>query len=574
MANWWDAAPLANQGGNWWDDAPLAEQSNAPEQPPQQSSQREGLFPQFASGMTEGGAALLNAPANVLTPIEMGLRSIGPGIVNMLGGQANYPTPDQSWLPRPGDSLVNFGENIGAMTAPSDDGTGRIVRRVGQEVGANMIPAIGMMSRAPTVASALAQGGIELGLAGSSGAGAGVANELFPGNPVADLAGQVVGYGVGSGLINAGTRAITPNPMTPEQIATRDYLQSQGVDLTAGQATGNKGLQYSESELGGVTAENFTDMQSRQFTSAALDRIGVNADAATPDVMRTAYRNIGDEFDRLASNTTLPLDRQLDADLQASVTNYQGMVGDANQAPVVQRYVDEVYDLASRSSPGQPLLTGDQYRSLRSRLNETIRGATNLDVKNALQDVQSSLDDAVERYLSSADPDLLGQWRDVRRQYRDYLILERAASGAGEKAAQGIITPAQLSAAVKSFEGRRGFVQGRGDFTDLARAGVSAMSPLPNSGTAQRTAARTMLAGGPTIAGALLGSQAGGGDLTAGVLGGFAGAQIPNQVGKALLSPVGRRYLSNQALPGVPVTGANSQNLVVRALAAQGAYDN
>lgn len=551
----------------------LAKARQASEAQPQP---REGLFPQFASGMTEGGASFLNAPANMLTPIEMGLRSIGPGLVNMMGGEAAYPTPDQSWLPRPGDRFLSLAEQGGAMTPASDDQWGRVARRVGQEVGANAVPMAGLMASAPSVAIALIRGGTELGLAGASGTGAALANELFPGNPVADLAGQVAGYGAGALLANGLARAITPNPMTPEQIATRDYLASEGVDLTAGQATGNKALQYSEAELGGIDAANFMDNQGQQFTSAALKRIGVDAQRATPDVLNKAYTDIGAEFNRLADTTgSVPFDADLQQDLAASLANYQNLVGESSQAPAVARAVDDVINKALSSPAGQPpSITGAQYKTLRSELGAQARSTSNPELAMALQDIQRAMDDAVERHLVATNSDDLGAWQNVRGQYRDFLTLERAATGAGEKAAQGIITPAQLSSALKQIEGRRSYGMGWGNFSELARNGVSAMTPLPNSGTAQRTAARTMFTGAPSIAGALLGSQAAGGDVWGGIAGGVAGAAIPNQIGKALMSPIGRGYLTNQIYTGTPVGAENMGALIARALIAQGAADN
>lgn len=572
MANWWDSAPVVGQGNqapaaNWWDNAPIAEGS--------QPGPREGAFPQVASGMTEGGASFLNAPASILAPLEIGARSIGPAIGNALGGDFTYPTLQDSWLPRPGDRMLSLAEQSGAMTPPSENGWESGARRVGQEIGANAVPMAGIMSAAPTIANALARGSTELGLSLSSGGGAAVANELFPGNPIADLAGQIAGYGAGSLVANGLARTVTPNPMSPEQVATRDYLQSEGVDLSAGQATGNKALQYRESELGGLSAENFMDNQGQQFTNAALKRIGVDAPRATPDVLNKAYVDIGNEFDRLALYTgQFPVDNVLQNELQSALDNYSDLVGASSQAPAVGNAIDDIITKSLSTPDGvPPSLTGEQYKTIRSMIGDKARNSSSSELSFALQDIQRALDDAVERHLAASSPDDVGLWKDVRSKYRDFLTLERAASGAGEKAAQGIITPAQLTSALKQVEGRRSYALGRGDFSELARNGVSAMSPLPNSGTAQRTAARTFFTGMPTIAGALLGQQAGGGDLMAGLAGGFAGAAIPSQVGKALLSPIGRGYLTNQLYTGNPVGGANQAALIARALVAQGEFD-
>lgn len=548
--------------------APVEQTAPAPvaaEVAPVEQSQREGLFPQLASGMTEGAANFLSLP----NTIEMGLRSIGPAIGNVMGGDFAYP--DQSVLPNAGQQFMNAANSMGSMTAPTDDMGGRIARRVGNEIGANIIPMAGSAGRAASVGQALMQGGAELGLTTASGLGAGAANEVFPDNPIADMAGQGLGLLAGIGLIEGGRKLLTPNPTSPERLAVARALKKEGIDLTAGQATGNKGLQYMESELGGDVAQQFMEKQGDQFTNAALKRVGVTADRATPEVLDKAYRNIGNEFDRLAAKSSVPVDQPFITDLQGTIDNYQNLL-EGSAAPAVQKYVDEIFDHAANSPAGQPMLTGEQYQSIRSRIGADMRRTTKPELANALGDIQSSLDDAVERYLGVADPQEIPAWKEVRNQYRNFLVIEKAAAGAGENAALGILSPAQVRQAAVQ-QSRRGYVRGMGDFADLARNATSAMTPLPNSGTASRSAARGLFAAGPAIAGTVLGGTLGGGDALMSIGGGLAGAAIPGQVGKALLSPLGRKYLSNQAiLPGNGY-GKNAVNAVARALAAQGSYD-
>jgi len=546
-------------------------QATPPAQPmPQQAAtpsapSREGLFPQLASGMTEGAANFLSLPNTV----EMGLRSIGPAIGNAMGG--NFAYPEGSVLPDMGQSFRNFANNTGAMTAPSNDMGGRIARRVGQEIGSNILPMAGTVSKGANLTRALAQGGAELGLTTASGLGAGIANEISPGNPIADMAGQGLGLLTGVGLMEGGRRLITPNPLPPERMAVLQSLKNEGIDLTAGQATGSARLKALESELGGNTAQTFMENQGEQFTKAALDRIGVSAPRATPEVLDTAYKNIGNEFDRLAAGTIAPVDQQFVSDINSTVASYNNLL-ERNAAPAVQNYIDEIFDHAAKSPPGQPVLTGSQYQSLRSRIAADIRRTNSPELANALGDIQSALDDAVERYLTVAAPDEIPAWQDVRNQYRNFLVIEKAASGAGENTALGLLSPAQLRSAIVQ-QSKRGYVRGMGDFADLARAGVAGMTPLPNSGTATRTAAQGLFSSGPAIAGTLLGGTAGGGNPIAAVAGGLAGAAVPGQVGRAVLSPLGRRYLTNQALrPGAGYSEA-TRNALLRMLAAQGAAD-
>ncbi|QMV26325.1 hypothetical protein GRI33_05045 [Brucella sp. BO3] len=119
----------------------------------------------------------------------------------------------------------------------------------------------------------------------------------------------------------------------------------------------------------------------------------------------------------------------------------------------------------------------------------------------------------------------------------------RAATGGGEAAGQGYITPAQLKIAA-AMGNREGFALGNSDFTRLAKAGQAVMTPMSDSGTASRLAVRGLMS---LPAG--IGAAAGGasGDFSTGLVGALAGAAVPNVVGKALMSKPIQNYLANQA---------------------------
>jgi hypothetical protein len=124
------------------------------------------------------------------------------------------------------------------------------------------------------------------------------------------------------------------------------------------------------------------------------------------------------------------------------------------------------------------------------------------------------------------------------------LVIEKAATGAGEQAASGIITTARLRNAAIN-QNRRAFARGRNEFVDLANAGVQAMTPLPQSGTAPRLAVRGL----PAAIGAALGAPAG---IPGSLVGAAAGAAVPWAAGRAALSDAGRRLLGNQAFAEMP----------------------
>jgi hypothetical protein len=165
----------------------------------------------------------------------------------------------------------------------------------------------------------------------------------------------------------------------------------------------------------------------------------------------------------------------------------------------------------------------------------------------ALQGLRAALDDAMERTLlrtgNSADMQIL---RNARNEYRNMMVIERAATGAGSASAEGLISPSQLRNAVVQ-QNRRAYGRGQGDFAELARAGEALMKPLPQSGTSPRHNAMQVV---QTI-GAVVGGGAGAAGGPAGTaLGAAAGLAAPAIAGRALMSRPVQSWLSNQRMPG------------------------
>jgi hypothetical protein len=180
----------------------------APQQPqsaPATAADTSGIIPQGLSGLNEGAANLLSLPNTV----EMGLRSIGPAIGNAMGGEFAMPT--ESWLPDAGASFRNLGENVGAIKPETDNPAGRFSRRVGQEVGAALIPALGTPAKAAALLSAT-----------GSGVGAATMQQAMPGNPAAEIAGQLIGGLAPLGVANRMERSAMAKAATPTVEGLKD----------------------------------------------------------------------------------------------------------------------------------------------------------------------------------------------------------------------------------------------------------------------------------------------------------------------------------------------------------------
>lgn len=487
----------------------------------------------LGSGVVRGSEALAGLPGDMNQLVGAGVQYVG----RKLGlpdppPETRQPTMlsqavQATQLPTSQDIGSFREQNIGQLHTP-ETGYGQAAETLG-EFAPGMLAGPGGIARRAVTQTVLPAAGSEA--AGRLAEGTGY-------EPYARVAGAVLG----AASPTAVARAITPFPTSPARQAMAQTLANEGVtSLTAGQRTGNRGLKYFESEMGGGRTANLLENQGTEFTSAALRRAGINADRATPQVMDQAFTRIGGDFDRLAATANAPFDPQVQNDLLSAVTDYHVRGG---VAPVVEQ---EMNNIAHTAHLNGGHITGDAYQTIRSRIGEHIRG-TDARTGMALREIQESLDDAIERHMPAAHMD---EWRQARRQYRNLLVIERAATGAGEDAAMGIISPAKLRQAAVG-QNRRAYVRGRDDFSDLGHAGQAVMTPLPQSGTAPRMAAHGLANSASAVVGAILGGQFG---AEGAGLGAMAGAAVPRGVGYLTMSRPAQAFLGNQAVRGPAAAG-------------------
>ncbi len=447
---------------------------------------------------------------------------------------------------------VRGSDKATAAAHPVADIAGNVTGAVGLGTGlvkAGLSPTAAVANRGGRLLSMSGASALEGGaLTAAQGFGQGQGLEDRLNKAKSGLAvGTIIGSalpGAASLVGNAVRRIVSPLSTSSARQSLVNTLEREGVDVTAGQATGSDALRYAESEIGGAAARDLVERQSEQFTRAALSRAGVNADRATPEVIDNAFTRIGNQFDSLATRNTLKPDRKLQNDLVDTWRNYMSVTPPNARVPIV---ADMMTDINNALKNGGSL-DGKTYQSLRSRLDRVARGSRDPELANTLRDIRSALDDGMERSIAATNPKDLGGWRNARKEYRNMLVLEQAATGAGENAAAGLISPSALRNATVTKHGRRNYARGSGDFAELARAGEGVMKPMPQSGTAPRTAIRNMGAALPALLGAGAGGVAGGGP---GAMAGMvAGAALPAFAGRLMMTPAGQAYLKNQLLSG------------------------
>ena len=431
---------------------------------------------------------------------------------------------------------------VGGLEASPQTGWGKAGGTVGEFVGnpESYLGPGGMLAKAATAAGA--------GL-GSEAAG-GIAEKFAPDSPKVQAATRLIGAIAGGHGVGVVPRAVTPNIIAPERQAMVNTLAHEGIPLTAGDRTGGTMLKAAESEL----SPGANDAQRRAFEQAAFNRVGERIGdrpiQGQTGAVNTMMRRIGGQFDGLVSRNNVAADPQLVNDLRDVHSTYNDVPGLYPQETVnsVNGSIDRVMNsMFNRNGPGS--LSGADYQTLRSNLRRAAQGATDPQRAEGLHDVVNSLDDAMERTIQRTNPQDAGAWARARRDYQNGLVLERWAGSAN-------MTPATLAQAAKAVYGKRQYVRGMDDFSELAEAGRNIMKQYQDSGTPRRLQIENALKGVGGLVGA--GAGAAHGDLANAAEGGVFGLLLGELAGPlaarpaaraGLMNPVTQGYLSNQATP-------------------------
>lgn len=404
-----------------------------------------------------------------------------------------------------------------------------------------------------------------IGGGGGAEAGGELAEKIAPDHATA---GRVLGAITGMSIPGMARRMVTPLPISAERHAHVDTLRREGVEPTAGDVSGSRTLKYAEHALGDAPGAGGAQHAAREridseYTRAALRRVGENADRATPEVIERAGTRIGNNFDTLSARNGAHLDPQFGQDIFQAQHDYDHLFVDPLRRPVVERVIENATNLILRGS----VMPGEVYQAQRSLLERMRRGyKADPELSGFLAEVRDAMDGVMERSIRQHNPSDLGAWQEARQQYRNLLTLERVAAGAGEAAAEGVVSPARLRQASVAQGGRRGYARGDGDFGELARSGNAILTKPPTSGTSERAFLHAI----PGAIGGSLGHILGGAPEAAAGL--TAGMAAPGLTGRALMSPAAQTYLKNQLAARFDIS-PSMLDKIVRSAIAESAHD-
>lgn len=493
----------------------------------------------FGSGLVKGAIGTVALPATVEQLGRMGINKVS----RLTGGQdAVSPEPA---LPSYQGMKSGLEKSTGYKLYEPQTTIGKYASAIGEFAPGMLFPVAGA-ARGAAQLGARAVRNVALPAVGAETAG-----QLTHGTslePYARVAGGLLG---GMAPQIAG-RTMSPLHVDPARAQAAANLEREGVQVTAGQLSGNDKLRYAESmaratPFSGNRAQIVQDAQQEAFTRATLRRAGIDAPRATPEVINDAFQRIGHEFQTVSARVAVPLATgqqpgALVRRVDQIANGYERVAQPSLASPLPRAIAGDLATMAQNNAH----MTGDIYLRWRSELGAAARGTQDPATRTAIYDIQHALDVAATSSLrNSGRADMVQRLTDARQHYRNMITIERAATGAGEAAATGLISPAALKNATVTTQTRRNYARGQGDFPELARSGVSVMSPLPNSGTAQRAGVQLLGAGVGGGLGAIFGGGLAGGGIGA-ALGHMAPAVGQGLVGRAVMSRPMQAYLSNQ----------------------------
>lgn len=531
------------QGGQW---KPHTGAAPAPAAAPGKISEVKPDEPNISVGedlKRSAGPELLRGTVGLATGIptlaQMGAKGIGS-----LAG---------SWLPqnaadkvqRATKATANF---LDPVTYPSamkwiEDAHGGSLPHpqttTGQFAGHALQFLPGMLAGGGSLPSRVATG---IGSAlGSEGAGQAAEAAGFP--EWADPA-RVVGAWKGGSLASVPRRAITRYESDPAHTALMDIAKEKGVNVTAGQYTGNKAQLQTEANLLPHAGQKYQDLPAKQaveMTRALLGEMGVNGKDASRQAIQAGMRKIDDRITNLKANTSMNFDAPLLAELKDARDAYYQRTGTkpdpANPSPIDQR-IQEL----TQNTPGSVRmgLNGENYYNMRDNLYKQARDLERSDPASAtaLRQMHAAMDANMERSLAASNSPFAGQWKQAYEQQE----AARAINQTVGKGVGGNLDPREVHANVmdpNSSIGRTSHALSR------VAEHPGAAPPGPVAGTMS------------TVLGMLGGHyfHTPGGGTEGGVLGHLAGPPLMEAAlrgphfARPYFSDVGQKYFGNTVFP-------------------------
>lgn len=335
-------------------------------------------------------------------------------------------------------------------------------------------------------------------------------------------------FGVGGHALGRTIGGAPPikTQLNPVQQEAVDLAQKHGIEMTAGGRTGNRALQYLESQIatmfGGGPMRRAIAKPQEQLGAAVMREAGQEG-PATRATLEAAKKSSSQGYRNIWAGKTIEMDGEFTTALDAARKEGTRLLGaGSKEANQLNAQIDNIwrnsFPITSREGTLGVGISGDVYQlGLRPALRRAGAGEDTT-LGHALGEVKKALDKLARRNVGKSEATALQQLDTEWAIQKQLFPLIDAATARG-----GTFTPAQLVRPLGSFKGTPG---------ELSRIGPL-LREVPESGTTQRAIASAALyGGGPALIAAM------GHPLTA-----MASLAAPAIAGKALSTPRIQNYL-------------------------------
>jgi len=253
-----------------------------------------------------------------------------------------------------------------------------------------------------------------------------------------------------------------------------DILKAAGIPLDLSQRTGSTFLKRvkmatEDNPVTGGAAHAANMARQTAFNKAVLGTAGVDADAATRDVMGPAMDKVNGQFESILNRNTVPIDQPF-IDKLGTVQSRAQMLNKSAPSNVV----NHIFDVALKKGE----LSGQTAYSIKKDIDGLLKSDDSTE-RDLGGDLHNILMDQFHGNMPAADQAALTQ---ARQQFRILKTIEPAISKDG----RGNISPSLLANQVAQKRNRGASVYGRGpdsflNLVDLAQSGRAILPDAPNS---------------------------------------------------------------------------------------------
>jgi hypothetical protein len=284
------------------------------------------------------------------------------------------------------------------------------------------------------------------------------------------VANTALGLGLGAAVpagIGAMKSALRPDQIT--QQTARKALQYD-IPLSPADITNSRLVKAARSAtddipLVGLPGQGLKDAQQRALNRAVGDTFGARADRLTPDIVDSARKRMGAEFDRVWRSAALEIDAPMFQQLQS----LRASAGDlpAEQARRIVSRLDDFLSHARPGANGAPTIPGEAANAFQKWLREA-GGST----QSALSHDAATLRKAILDAFNRSNPAEAAALSLNRSQYKAFKtvepLLEKGVVGSGGRI-EGNVPASLLPEAVRRSYAGLASQTGRQPLVDLAQ---------------------------------------------------------------------------------------------------------